>query len=212
MKNERSLLIIAAAGAAAFAALKLRESGESGAGFLSFPALDSPLEFAREVLTDMTMSNADALENPNVRAMLALIRKGEGTADAAGYSRLVGGGEFASFAGHPRIHVYIRRLNIWSTAAGAYQIRLPTWEEVRRTAALRDFSPRSQDLAAVQLIRGRGVLSAVMDGQLDAALEKLSYEWASLPPYRYAGQGTLTLANAKAFFVAAGGQTGDIYA
>lgn len=209
----RSLLIVVAAGAAAFLALKMRESGE-GANY-EFEAeapgvFDSPLEFAREIFTELTMNNAEALQHPNVQAVLRLIRKGEGTADDRGYSRLVGGGQFNGFNDHPRQRVHLPRLNIYSTAAGAYQILERTWEEVRRAASLIDFTPSSQDLAAVQLLRRRNALADVLGGRIEAALEKISWEWASLPPYRYSGQGTLRLADAKAYFVTAGGLIGDI--
>lgn len=161
---------------------------------------DPVAELVADTWTEWNMTNLQALQHPNVAAMLALIRTGEGTADAGGYSRLVGGGSFDSYADHPRKRVWISAIKDYSTAAGAYQFLSKTWDEVKRKAGLSDFSPASQDLAAVQKIRDRGALSDVIAGRLDAALAKLSYEWASLPPWRYSKQGTITRDRAFALF------------
>lgn len=158
----------------------------------------SVVDTVTDYLDTYDMTNIDALQNSNVRAMLALIRRGEGTADSGGYSRLVGGGSFASWADHPRQSVALPRLGINSTAAGAYQILSRTWDVVRLQAGIPDFSPASQDIAAVQLIRNRGALADVLAGRFEDALRKLSYEWASLPPWRYGGQGMINMDRALA--------------
>ena len=69
----------------------------------------------------------------------------------------------------------------YSSAAGAYQIIRPTWVVVKKRLGLPDFSPDSQDAAAVELIRSRGALDDVIQGRFDAAVKKCSAEWASLP-------------------------------
>lgn len=144
----------------------------------------SVLDPVTDFVDTWDMTNAEAMGNRQVQAFLMLIRRGEGTADTAGYSRLVGGGSFSGWADHPRRLVKIDRLGISSTAAGAYQILSRTWDMVRVQAGLADFSPASQDLAAVQLIRNRGALADVLAGRISAALRKVSYEWASMPPWR----------------------------
>lgn len=168
---------------------------------LSVPVLDQVRDYAGT----WDMTNAEALAEPQVQAMLMLIRRGEGTSDQGGYSRLVGGGSFSGWSDHPRRLVKIERLGISSTAAGAYQILARTWDVVRLQAGLQDFSPESQDLAAVQLIRNRGALTDVLAGRLQAALGKLSYEWASLPPWRYGGQGAMSMDRAAELFAGYGG-------
>lgn len=145
---------------------------------------------------------------PNIRAFLKMIRVGEGTADAGGYTRLVGGGTFYDFSDHPRTLVHVRA-GLDSTAAGAYQFLVGTWDEVARKLGLSDFSPASQDLAAVQKLKDRGAYADVVAGRINAALSKVSYEWASLPPFRYGGQGTMTNTKARAVFLAAGGSLND---
>lgn len=166
----------------------------------------SILDPVTDYLDTFDMTNADALNNPQVRAFLALIRKGEGTADSGGYSRLVGGGRFSSFADHPNQRVWIAGINDYSTAAGAYQILNRTWRTVRLQAGVSDFSPTSQDLCAVQLIRNRGALADVLAGRIESALKKCSYEWASLPPWRYSKQGTINMEQALSLFNSFGGE------
>ncbi len=131
----------------------------------------------------------EALASPNVQAFLRAIRLGEGTSDANGYRRIVGGELFDSFTDHPRKRVWIKAYNVWSTAAGAYQMLAQTWDEMRVRYALPDFSPASQDLAAVGLIARRGALDDVLAGRIEAAIAKCAAEWASLPGSPY-GQRT----------------------
>ena len=193
-----SLVII---GCAAYAFLQGLMEGQGGDGE---PGL---LDAASDFLDTWNMTNAEALGHPNMQAFLALIRQGEGTAGPNGYRTLVGGALFDGYADHPRQKVWIPSIGDYSTAAGAYQILAGTWDKVRVLAGLPDFSPASQDLAAVQLIRNRGALAAVLNGNMLDALGKCSWEWASLPPWRYSKQGTLTMARAQALFSQLGGNT-----
>ena len=192
--NSRLILSGVVVGAAAFAVWSLWQDDGGG--------LVDPIG---DYLETWNMTNAEALGSANVQAFLRLIRRGEGTADAGGYSRLVGGGSFSGWADHPRRLVKIERLGISSTAAGAYQILSRTWDMVKMQAGLDDFSPASQDLAAVQLIRNRGALADVLAGRIEAALRKCSWEWASLPPWRYGGQGTINMERALGLFAEYGG-------
>lgn len=134
----------------------------------------------------------EALRSQNVKAFLRAIRLGEGTKDDAGYSRLVGGGDFAGFDEHPGQKVWIERYQVWSSAAGAYQIILPTWRGLVREWGLKDFSPDSQDMAAVALIMERNALKYVLSGRIEEAVYRLRTVWASLPGSPH-GQRTETL-------------------
>lgn len=142
----------------------------------------------------------------NLRAFLAVIRHCEGTAGPDGYRTLFGGELFDSFADHPRRQITraLKGRPITSTAAGAYQFLARTWDECRRALNLPDFSPESQDLAAVFLIRRRGALADVEAGRIEAALRKCNREWASLPGAPY-GQPTKPLAECLAVYHRAGG-------
>lgn len=145
-----------------------------------------------------------ALENVNVWAFLKAIRLGEGTSDDAGYYRIVGGGSFTDDSQHPRIKVHIEKYDVYSTAAGAYQIIWPTWKNLQMRYGFPDFSPECQDEAAVALIDGRGALILVKQGRLADAIEACSKEWASLPGST-AGQRTEKYADVEAEYLKAGG-------
>ncbi len=167
---------------------------------------------ATDIIGDLTMgvlklsrlndAKPSMLNNPNVKAMLAVIRSGEGTADPNGYRRLFGGQLFTSFADHPRI--LVKKSGYSSTAAGAYQFLSRVWDETAKIMGLKDFSPANQDLAALGRIAARGALDDVIAGRFEIAVKKLAKEWASLPFSPY-GQPTKTLAQAKTVYLANNG-------
>lgn len=95
-----------------------------------------------------------------------------------------------------------------STAAGRYQIRVQTWKEARSGAGVRDFSPASQDAAAVWLIKNRcRALDDVRAGRFADALRKVgdSRQWASLPGANYGGQGMRSVAQLEKVYTGTGG-------
>lgn len=164
------------------------------------------IDQAQAIFLDLTdMGITDPMEQKNVNAFLWTIRTSEGTADGGGYSRLVGGGSFASYDDHPRVLVDLPRLGIKSSAAGAYQILRRTWDGVAGKLGLPDFSPASQDAAAIELIRQRGAWADVKAGRFFAAIEKCRKEWASLPGAGY-GQRENSLAFLQSTYQKAGGQ------
>lgn len=154
------------------------------------------------------------LKRANVMAFLAAIRLGEGTSDSDDvvrreqpdddYRRIVGGKLFDDFSDHPRVSVWIPRYKVHSTAAGAYQIIWRTWRGVKRAMDLPDFSPHSQDLAAICLINWRGAIDDVSTGNIAIAIDKCRMEWASLPGSPY-GQRTETLDKVLAEYQSYGG-------
>lgn len=148
-----------------------------------------------------------ALDDPNVRAFLRMLRHGEGTSDEAGYRRMFGGKLFESFADHPRdaqTHG-LGGKSLTSTAAGAYQFLSKTWDGLVKQYGFADFSPKNQDLAAVALIKGRTALDDVIAGRFEIAVGKCAREWASLPGSPY-GQPVISMAKAKQVYEAAGGR------
>ena len=69
-----------------------------------------------------------------------------------------------------------------STAAGAYQIIRPTWNNIRNIKPrLPDFSKDSQDQAAIRLLDQVGALTLISEGDIKGAIKKASKLWASLP-------------------------------
>lgn len=147
----------------------------------------------------------DALKNKNVKAFLKAIRLGEGTLTPDGYHIIVGGQKFNDLSNHPGVRVYIARYNVWSTAAGAYQIIKPTWLNLVKQYGFSDFSELNQDRAAVALIRGRKSLASVEYGEFYDAVRKCSKEWASLPGST-AGQRTESLDAVKKVYLDNGGE------
>jgi muramidase (phage lysozyme) len=194
-----ALLVAAGAGIAAALALahraELVDVAEPGAEL--------------EELVGMTPHAAELAaiaQEANVAAFLAMLTHGEGTAGPNGYRTLYGGGLFDHFADHPRIPVraVLGGRVITSTAAGRYQFLARTWDGVRDALDLPDFSPASQDVAAVYLIRRRGALEDVRAGRFDDAVRKCAKEWASLPGSPY-GQPVVSIDRARALYAASGG-------
>lgn len=129
----------------------------------------------------------------NMQAFLAMIRACEGTSGPDGYRALFGyrpGNDrvFDDFAVHPDQRFPFTQTDghiNYSTAAGAYQIIWPTWVGLKAKLGLPDFSPASQDAAAVELITERSALFDVESGDLKTAIDKCSPVWASLPASTY---------------------------
>ena len=116
----------------------------------------------------------------NVKKFLDFLGRAEG----ADYNTIVGGSKFSDFRAHPRI-VGLRTAEGSSTAAGKYQIVGTTYDEIAPKLGIRDFTPDSQDRIAVELIRRKGALEDVRNGNFDAAIGKLGGTWASLPSSPY---------------------------
>ncbi|WP_394840946.1 glycoside hydrolase family 104 protein [Pendulispora brunnea] len=138
---------------------------------------------------------------PMHRALLDTIAFTEGTAGSCGtdgYSTGFGYNCFDSCAQHPHTQ--------WgsSTAAGRYQFLDFTWDELGKS----DFGPANQDIAAIEKIRQRGVDlptdRPLSESEFEAAMHKLSLEWASLPYSPY-GQPTKTLQETRARYCDAAG-------
>lgn len=147
-----------------------------------------------------------AATDKNVKAFLMAIRTGEGTTGPNGYRTHFGGSLFSSYADHPR--KVITAGGYSSSAAGAYQFLTRTWDEVKAKLNLPDFSPASQDAAAVELIRRRGALEDVVAGRFATALHKCAPEWASLPTKAgksYYGQPVKSLATLQKVYTNHGG-------
>lgn len=180
------------------------------------PANDPPvgeLYPIPEIPTGGTVTNLDAF--------LMMIRRSENYAEdvASGddYSTFYGRTYFSDMTDHPVItgeKVGIKLPDEWciaagfgpgcvSTAAGAYQINVPTWRRIRKASGwgpyLNDFTPASQDAAAVRLIREKGALPLINSGQVEKAVFAMSPIWASLPASK-SKQPKHTLSTVLAFY------------
>lgn len=140
----------------------------------------------------MTKDLEAALSNPNAQKYLRLIAQAEGTYKGASgdpYRVAFGGSTFDDTSKHPgtlREFTQTDGKKNKTSAHGAYQFLKPTWDDVSGKLGLPDFSPRSQDLAALELIRRNGSLEDVLAGRFDAAVKRDGKTWASLPSSPYA--------------------------
>lgn len=165
---------------------------------------DAAVSVAQEA-QEMFSTESDEVKIQNLQAFLWAIRVSEGTSGSNGYRTMVGGSLFDGYADHPRRKVWIENIKDYSSAAGAYQILQRTWDGVAGKLGLPDFSPTSQDAAAVELIRQRGALADVRAGRFAVAMNKCRKEWASLPGAGY-GQHENTLIALQNAYTNAGGQ------
>ena len=132
------------------------------------------------------------LDNPNVQRYQFGIRSaehGDKVKDADRYSRAFGNRVIADLSKYNSdFKVPFKETNgrtNYTSAQGAYQFINPTWERVARVLGLTDFSPRSQDIAALYLMYENGSLADVQKGDFAAALNKDGKTWASLPTSKY---------------------------
>ncbi|WP_323660569.1 glycoside hydrolase family 104 protein [Pectobacterium versatile] len=133
----------------------------------------------------------DALNNPNARSYLDAISRAEGTSGYmnSGYHTMFGGGQISSLSDHPRqLKDFQQTDGTWNktSAAGRYQFTQKSWDEAAAALGLNDFSPQSQDMAALWLIQRAGQLDNVLSGDFMTATNNLGGVWASLPSSPYA--------------------------
>ena len=144
------------------------------------------------------MAVQQALRSAYVQAFLHVVRKGEAGDAPDDYTIINGGNHFTSFAQHP--YAGLSTLQ-GGKAAGAYQFIPSTWAEEQRDLSLPDFSPASQDLAAVDRIFKRGAMPALAAGSFEQTVALCRDEWTSLPGASE-NNPNWNMAKAKAYFTA----------
>jgi muramidase (phage lysozyme) len=128
--------------------------------------------------------NALGVASAQERALLDTIAFAEGTRDHGkdGYNVTFAYRYFDSCDEHPNLKICSGSL--CSTAAGRYQFLYKTYVGLK----LPNFWPEQQERGALELVSRRGVTlpaAPLTATQFANALDKLSYEWSSLPPGRY---------------------------
>lgn len=142
----------------------------------------------------------------NRKAFLDMIAVSEGTYGLGddGYNVIEGGDLFQSYADHPRVLVYLPKLNRFSTAAGRYNLSRLLWNSYSSKLHLPDFSPASQDAIAIHLIKECGALEDIDAGRFASAVDKCQKIWDSLLGVDY-DQQKHRLEALKIAYVKAGG-------
>jgi muramidase (phage lysozyme) len=127
-------------------------------------------------------------QNPNVAKFLAMIQAAEGS---KGYASGFNNVPLKSLDAHPMTKSTFKQTDGTTnstTAAGKYQFLGKTWTGLKNKLGLEDFSGPAQEAAAVELLREKGALDAIIKGDWTTALAKTGSTWASLPtsPYKQA--------------------------
>jgi len=153
-----------------------------------------------------------------VRAFMRMLRDEEGVAGEKGYETLCGGESFIKNYGknwddHPQIKVYIKRINDYSSAAGAYQVMGYTWDGMssyRKKYNIDNFNPENQDRFIVALLKHKrfdavpdsvikkygekfrnahgDMIKMILTQDYDKLFLTASLEWASFPDSPYGQQ------------------------
>lgn len=121
--------------------------------------------------------------SPTLRQFLNLIGWAEGADYNIGWGKRI----IPNLAWHPynqrqfRINDPVTGRPSTTSVAGKYQFQRGTWDEAAKALGLKDFSPASQDLAAVWLLdnrgKGNGQLQNVLQGNVATAVERLKPVW-----------------------------------
>lgn len=140
------------------------------------------------------MNNWSELEaayaDPRFRALLGVIRDAEGVSRHADPYRVAGGGrDTLDQLDTPEFRMWgftdkTGKSDV-SSATGAYQFLRGTWRNLQNKYGFSDFHPRTQDLAALALIKDAGAFSNVRQGDYLGAINKIRHIWASLPGAGY---------------------------
>jgi muramidase (phage lysozyme) len=151
------------------------------------------INFQNNVIDEMSKGTGMTEKELNLRAFLTTIRQAENSSTSMvsdiplNYNVNYGGGTFKDYSDHP--HHFVTKDGFTSDAAGAYQFLGSRWNTISRIENLIDFSPESQDLGALYLIReqntdnprAKGVIDDINSGRISEAAVKLNGTWTSLP-------------------------------
>jgi muramidase (phage lysozyme) len=125
--------------------------------------------------------NREHLKNDNIQAFLKAIADAEG----GGYDFKYGAVKekrndpwrFTDYSTHPG-----PGCGGVTTASGMYQINKVTWQDHgERRMGLTDFTPETQDLIAVSILRGLDVIDKIKSGDIETGVSRASKQWAALP-------------------------------
>ncbi|MEI8026724.1 MAG: glycoside hydrolase family 104 protein [Pseudomonadota bacterium] len=162
------------------------------------PGCEIASGYVLESDVESSLPKVDAMSK-NERAFLSTIAYAEGTGDT--YNYIFSHASFSSYEDHPRQRKCSNGL--CSNAAGRYQFLAGTWDPLARKAGVKDFTPASQDMVCLALIKEVDATQDVMASNQYASFERaiysLSGKWASLPGAPY-GQPTKSMSDLWRFY------------
>jgi muramidase (phage lysozyme) len=124
--------------------------------------------------------NRSLLADRNVSAFLKAIAEAEGGGYDFKYGAIKGKRNdpwrFSDFSTHPG-----PGFGGSTTAAGMYQITIATWRQHGGKMGLPDFSPTTQDLIAVEILRSLRIIDKIRSGDIAGAIGPAARTWAALP-------------------------------
>lgn len=199
----RSGLILAGAAIAALFALKANAAqGDE----IPMGATDPDTDPADDdisgdfIMPDLNNSTVDQRRAAALFMLRRCEHKAADVAEGSDYQTFYSGIVFWDMSDHPAITGEVQPVQLsaqmcinagyadgicFSTAAGAYQITRPTWKEFRGMPGsadyLPDFTPESQDAAALRIMQKVGALALIDAGDIAGALPRLGKRWASIP-------------------------------
>lgn len=122
--------------------------------------------------------NEELLANGNVAAFIKAIAAAEGGGYDFKYGALKGKRNdpwrFSDYSTHPGPGKGGK-----TTAAGMYQINIATWRDHAGKMGLTDFTPKTQDLIAVEILRSIGVIDKIKTGDVAGAMPRAAVKWAA---------------------------------
>lgn len=136
----------------------------------------------------------------NITAFLTTIAISEGTNRIGnrGYNCIAGSRAerqilFDSYDDHPRVRVQLRNddprtpqdEDLWSSAAGRYQILARIYDAYKVLLGLKDFSPASQDAIVIQILKEQRAYDCILQGNFAFAIARTARIWASFPGAGY---------------------------
>lgn len=137
--------------------------------------------------------------NPNVAAFLATIAHSEGTDLAADPFRVCYAKKHTiidlnfhpaeprppngaiEWKGEPLDSLGARYVGMHSSAAGRYQMTLPTWLACKAALSLNAYDAAAQNDSCVLLLKRLNAFNDVCAGNINDAIYRCRNEWASLP-------------------------------
>jgi muramidase (phage lysozyme) len=161
------------------AIVTLADQARTGAPVGAKPIVDAKPQISAKAAENRAVV-ADLLDDPRVRAFLDTLA---GRESSGRYNVINGGQRFDDYMRHPNIK------GKDSKAAGAYQFIPDTWARMAKELDLRDFSPDSQDMAALHLLRminpggvkDANAIARLQRGDIEGAIFAAGSQWDAFP-------------------------------